>query len=451
MTHSFDLIVIGGGSGGLAMAKRAAEYGQKVALIEGDRLGGTCVNRGCVPKKVMWYGAHVAETLHHAGAYGFTPYKGDFNWTQLVEKREAYIRRINGSYDSSLGKVNVEVITGWAKLVSKNEVDVNGTIYSAEHIALSTGGKPFVPDIPGADLGIDSDGFFELTEQPKKVAVIGAGYIAVEIAGVMHALGSDVTQVLRKHKPLREFDTDISDHLMEIMSNSGIQWKTQSEPTALIRLDDGSISIETANGSIGTYDSVIWAIGRTPLTEGIGLENAGLSTNAKGFLETNDWQVTAVDNIFALGDMTGRAQLTPVAIAAGRRLADRLYNGMKDRKLDYSLIPTVVFSHPAISTIGLTEEQAIAQYGQDQIRVYRSSFNPMYYMPVEETDKVKTIMKLVVMGENEKVIGCHMIGRDADEMAQGFAVAMRMGATKSDFDDTIAIHPTSAEEFVTMR
>lgn len=448
MAMDYDLIVIGGGSGGVAHARRAASYGVKVALVEFSRLGGTCVNRGCVPKKVMWYGASLAHSLADAEGYGFKNLSHDgFDWPTLVTKREAYIDRLNGIYDNLLKEV--DVLWGRASLAGPNSVEVAGKTYTADRILLAPGGEPTIPDVPGAEYGISSDGFFELEQQPKRVAVIGAGYIAVELAGLMQALGSDVTQVIRKAHFLREFDDMIHETLTEVMQADGVTIANNSEIDHLEKQDDGSLVIHTLKGDqIGPFDSVVWAIGRHPVTKDLGLEKAGVESDKRGYIPTDEWQQTNVPNIFAIGDVTGRAQLTPVAIAAGRRLAERLYNGKSDLKLNYDLIPTVVFSHPPIGTVGLTEAQARAQYGDDNIKVYKTRFNAMYYMPLEH--KVPTAMKLVVQGENEKVVGCHIIGQGADEMMQGFAVAIRMGATKQDFDDTVAIHPTSSEELVTM-
>ena len=448
MKFDFDLIVIGGGSGGLAHAQRAAEYGAKAAVIEYKPLGGTCVNVGCVPKKVMWYTAQQAHHFDHVADYGFAVRREGHDWAALKERRDAYVKRLNGIYEKNLDKRGVTLIDGWAKLVDKHTVEVEGTHYTAERIAIATGGKPMVPDIPGAELGITSDGFFELEEQPRRVLVAGSGYIAVELAGVFNGLGSDTQLVVRKDSLLRSFDHMLSAELMDAMRKDGMAVETLVIPAALEKTEDGIVLHADDGRSFGPVDCVLWAIGREPNTEGMGIDSAGVERDADGFVPVDDFQQTNVENIFALGDVTGRDALTPVAIAAGRRLADRLYGGMAGRHLAYETIPTVIFSHPPIGTVGLSERDARSRYGDD-IKVYVSGFTPMYYALGEK--KQRSVMKLITAGSEEKVVGCHVIGDGADEMMQGFAVAVRMGATKADFDDTVAIHPTSAEEFVTMR
>ncbi|TLU65681.1 glutathione-disulfide reductase [Thalassotalea litorea] len=449
MSKHFDYIAIGAGSGGIASVNRAAMYGKKCALIEAKALGGTCVNVGCVPKKVMWYAGQIADAVHLSQDYGFDLSAGPLNWSKLVESREAYISRIHNSYDTVLSRNNVEVINGFGRFVDNNTVEVNGEHYTADHILIATGGRPSIPDIPGAEHGITSDGFFSLTEQPKRVAVVGAGYIAVEIAGVLNALGSETHLLVRKHKPLRDFDDLMSDTLVEIMAQEGPQLQTGATPKAVVKNQDGSLTLQLENGKEFNVDSVIWAIGREPATDNIGLENAGIEANEKGYIETDKYQNTDINNIYAVGDNTGRAQLTPVAVAAGRRLSERLFNNKTDEHLDYSLIPTVVFSHPTIGTIGLTEQQAKEQFGEDDIKIYTSQFTSMYTAVTQHRQPCR--MKLICQGVNEKIVGMHCIGLGSDEMLQGFAVAVKMGATKADFDNTVAIHPTAAEEFVTMR
>ncbi len=448
MESQFDLIVIGGGSGGLAHAQRAAEYGARAAVIEYKPLGGTCVNVGCVPKKVMWYTAQQAHHFDHVADYGFDASRNGHDWNGLKQRRDAYVRRLNGIYENNLDKRGVTHIDGWATLVDANTVDVEGTQYTAERIVIATGGKPMVPEIPAAEYGITSDGFFELEQRPRRVLVAGSGYIAVELAGVFNSLGSDTQLVVRKDAVLRSFDHMLSEELMDAMRKDGIALDTRVVPKSVEKTDDGLVLHAEDGRSFGPVDCILWAIGREPNTEGLGLENAGVELNAEGFVPVDDFQQTNVENIFALGDVTGRAALTPVAIAAGRRLADRLYNGMTGRHLSYETIPTVIFSHPPIGTVGLTEREAHAKFGSD-VKVYTSGFTPMFYALGDK--KQRSVMKLVTVGEDEKVVGCHVIGDGADEMMQGFAVAVRMGATKADFDDTVAIHPTSAEEFVTMR
>ncbi|MFK8074951.1 MAG: glutathione-disulfide reductase [Granulosicoccus sp.] len=447
--YDYDLIAVGGGSGGIATCNRAGSYGARCLVIESDPvLGGTCVNRGCVPKKVMWYAGATAHALRDAVGYGFDVTVNGFDWTSLVEKRQQYISNINNAYANYLGKNNVTTLSGYATLVDKNTVEVDGKRYSAARIVLAPGGYARVPDIPGKELGMTSDGFFELTEQPTSVLVLGAGYIAVEIAGMMQAMGSQVTLAIRHQSFLREFDHLLQEKLMDEMLSEGLHVEKGFTAAKLEKTASG-ISASGENGvTLEGFDAVIFAVGRAPATDGLGLENAGVEKDKRGYIPVDKYQETNVPGIFAIGDVTGQAELTPVAIAAGRRLADRIYDNQEGRHMDYSLIPTVVFSHPPMGTVGLTEEQARAEYG-DTVKVYESTFTAMYnsFTP----HKSKTAMKLIVTGSEEKVVGIHMIGLAADEMMQGFAVAMRMGATKRDLDDTVAIHPTSGEELVTMR
>lgn len=446
----YDFIAIGGGSGGIASANRASMHGAKSAIIEGKALGGTCVNVGCVPKKAMWYGAQVAEAFKYAPDYGFKVSDVDFDWSKLVESREAYISRIHQSYERNLGNNKVDVINGYAKFVGKHEVEVNGERYRADHIVIATGGYPIIPDIPGAEHGIDSDGFFELQKQPRSAVVVGAGYIAVEIAGVLHALGTETHLAVRKHKPLRDFDDLLSDSLVEIMRDTDLKLHTHSIPRSVNKLDDGRLELELENGEvIGPVDTLIWAVGRAPATSKLNLERTNVTKDTQGFIKTDKYQNTTSKGIYAIGDNTGRLALTPVAIQAGRRLAERLFNGKDKEHLDYTNVPTVVFSHPPIGTVGMTEEQAKETYGEDNIKVYTSSFTAMYSALTQHREPAK--MKLICAGPEERIIGLHGIGFGVDEMLQGFAVAVKMGATKADFDNTVAIHPTSAEEFVTMR
>jgi len=444
----FDLVVIGGGSGGLAHAQRAAEYGASVAVIEFAPLGGTCVNVGCVPKKIMWYTAHHAHMAAHARDFGFDVAVNGHDWAALKENRDAYILRLNGIYEKNLERRGVTYINGRAQFVDDHTVDVAGTRYRGENIVIATGGYPIVPKIPGAENGITSDGFFQLAERPQRVALVGSGYVAVELAGVFKALGSDTTILVRKDGVLRSFDAMLRDELHKALTQGGIALETGVVPRALEKSAKG-LRLAAEDGRVfEAYDAVVWAVGRAANTDSLELDAAGVRRDGSGFVPTDEWQKTNVGHIYALGDVTGRAALTPVAIAAGRRLADRLYGGMPDRRLDYNLIPTVIFSHPPIGTVGLTEAEARAQFGDD-VKVYETRFNPMVYAFSE--DKVQTAMKLVVTGSEERIVGCHLIGDGVDEMLQGFAVAVRMGATKKQFDDTVAIHPTSAEELVTMR
>ncbi len=448
MTQHFDLISLGGGSGGLATARRASRYGARSAIIEAARLGGTCVNVGCVPKKVMWMAANRAEDIRHAPDYGIHPGEAEFDWSELHARREAYIRRLNGIYARNLERDQVAHIEGYGRFIDAHTLEVNGERYTADHIVIATGGRPLVPDIPGAELGIDSDGFFALDRQPKKAAVIGAGYIAVELAGVLHHLGTDTSLILRRDKPLRGFDETIRDGFMEVAQADALHVVSHFNTAKLERADDGTVTLHSEDGrTLGGYDTVIWAVGRVSNTRDIGLDKAGVDVRENGDIPVDDFQRTNVDGVYAIGDITGRFPLTPVAIAAGRRLADRLFGGMPERRLVYENIPTVVFSHPPIGTVGLSEAEARAKYG-DVVKVYQTAFIPMDYALSDE--KRRTIMKLVCVGEDERIVGCHMLGAHSDEMLQGFAVAVKMGARKRDFDDTVAIHPTAAEELVTM-
>lgn len=444
----FDYICIGGGSGGIASANRAARYGQKVAIIEAKALGGTCVNLGCVPKKAMWYAGQIADALRYAPDYGFEAPLKNFSWEKLIESRDAYIDRIHQSYDRVLASNNVTVITGFAKFIDNHSVEVNGSVYTAAHITIATGGAPSVPAIAGAEYGITSDGFFALTEQPKRVAVVGAGYIAVEIAGVFNALGSETHLLCRRETFLRDFDSMLSSTLVEVMQEEGPTLHTHSVPKSVQKNSDGSLTLQLENEKAVTVDCLIWAIGRTPANAGIGLENTDIELNEHNFIKVDKYQNTSVQGVYAVGDNTGEIQLTPVAVKAGRQLSERLFNNKPDACLDNRLVPTVVFSHPPIGTIGLTELQAIEQYGKNNLTVYTSQFTSMYTALTEH--RQPTRMKLICAGKEEKVVGLHCIGFASDEILQGFGVAMKMGATKADFDSCIAIHPTSAEEFVTM-
>lgn len=448
--REYDYIAIGGGSGGIASINRAASYGQKCAIIEAKYLGGTCVNVGCVPKKVMWYGAQIAEAINlYAPDYGFDVTVNQFDFAKLRESREAYIDRIHQSYERVLGNNKVDVIRGFAKFVDAHTVEVNGELIKAKHILIATGGRPSHPNIEGAEYGIDSDGVFALKALPKRVAVVGAGYIAVELSGVLHSLGVETHLFVRKHAPLRNFDPLIVETLVEIMNSEGATLHTHAIPQKVVKNDDGSLTLFLEDGRSQTVDCLVWAIGRVPMTDQLNLEAAGVKTNSKGFIEVDKYQNTNVQGIYAVGDNTGAVELTPVAVAAGRRLSERLFNNKPTEHLDYNLIPTVVFSHPPISTVGLTEPQAIEQYGAENVKVYKSTFTSMYTAVTQHRQPCR--MKLVCAGPEEKIVGLHGIGFGVDEMIQGFAVAIKMGATKKDFDNTVAIHPTGSEEFVTMR
>jgi glutathione reductase (NADPH) len=447
-TPAFDLISIGGGSGGLACAQRAAEFGAKTAVIEPHRLGGTCVNVGCVPKKVMWNASAVALSLHDASDYGFDVKVGMSDWAELKRKRDAYVLRLNGIYERNLGAKGVAYVRGAARFVDAHTVEVNGRRLSARHIVIATGSKPALPKIPGAEFGISSDGFFDLETRPHRVAVVGSGYIACELAASFHELGSQVEHFIRKERLLTNFDVMLGKSLMREVSALGMVVQENVVPAA-VRDVSGKKTLVAHDGREFTgFDCVLWAIGRDANVAGLDLQRAGVALDDSSYVITDGFQNTNVPGVYAIGDVTGRAALTPVAIAAGRRLSDRLFGGKPERHLDYNLIPTVIFTHPPIGTVGASEAEARAQYG-DAVKVYVADFTPMYHAMT--TRKTHTDMKLVCVGPEQRIVGCHILGAGADEMLQGFAVAIRMGATKADFDDTVAIHPTSAEELVTMR
>ncbi|HYW04362.1 MAG TPA: glutathione-disulfide reductase [Gammaproteobacteria bacterium] len=447
MPEHYDLIAVGGGSGGLAVAKRAAEHGRRAGVIEHGRIGGTCVNVGCVPKKVMWNAAGLAHALEDAPWYGLQPGATRLQWDVLKRGRDAYVARLNDIHRKNLRSRDVDEIRGTARLLDARTVEVDGVRYSADHLVIATGGTPRIPRVPGADLGITSDGFFELESCPKRIAIAGSGYIAVELAGMLRALGAEVELFIRTDCVLRIFESFLGEELMQHMRDAGIVIHTQTRVRELWRGHEG-IDVRTDQGERHGFEQFLWAIGRDPNTAGLDLAAAGVRTDADGHVLADDYQNTNVEGVYALGDVCGRIPLTPVAIAAGRRLADRLFGGQRERHLVYEDIPTVIFSHPPIGTVGLTEAQARERHGDDAVRVYQTRFVPMYYALTEH--KPRSAMRLVTVGPEERVVGLHMIGDGVDEMLQGFAVAVRMGATKRDFDETVAIHPTSAEELVTM-
>jgi glutathione reductase (NADPH) len=449
MVEQFDLLVIGGGSGGLACAQRAAEYGARVALAEPGRLGGTCVNVGCVPKKIMWNASEIRETLDDGEDYGFRTAPDGHDWAALKAKRDAYVQRLNGHYARNLASKRIEHVEGSASFVGPQLIHAAGRTLGAPHIVIATGGRPVWPQIPGALLGITSDGFFDLTALPQRVAVAGSGYIAIELAGILAGLGSKVTLLIRGREVLKQFDALLGQTALLMLREAGIDVESDCRGATLVRAGDNSLDLELHDGRrLAPLDTVIWAVGRVPNVENLSLARAGVHLTASGFIASDDFQATNAAGIYAIGDVTGRIPLTPVAIAAGRRLADRLFGGQHERRLDYDIVPTVIFGHPPIGAVGLSEVEARARHGHD-VKVYTSSFVPLYHAMTIR--KPHTHMKLVTVGAEERIVGLHVIGPGADEMLQGFAVAVRKGVCKRDFDDTVAIHPTSAEEFVTMR
>lgn len=473
--YDFDLICVGGGSGGISCAKRSASHGKKVLCIERDRLGGTCVNVGCVPKKVMWSAAHIADMLKHEMThYGFEGGEEilkKHNFLKLKQARDKYVKRLNGIYANGFTNAGVTGVFGDAAFVDAHTVEVTATDgaktkYTAEKLVIATGGRPHLPAGSGIEEHcISSDGFFDLESLPPVAVVVGAGYIAVELAGVLHSLGSEVHLVVRKGKALREFDPLISDALDTEMVKSGIKIHRNTNGVEKVELDSSGKKTVTLKSGDTIYgaDVVLMAAGRVPNTddwkpntETLNLDCCGVAVSKeKQYIIADDLQNTNVENIYALGDVCGKVELTPMAIAAGRRLADRLYSGRevdKNARASYDLVPTVVFSHPTIATCGITEPQAIAKYGEANVKVYTSKFANLHYgiFDVDADDKPKTHMKVITAGLDELVVGMHVIGMGSDEMMQGFGVAMKMGATKADLDSSVAIHPTASEELVTM-
>ncbi|WP_072281721.1 glutathione-disulfide reductase [Rappaport israeli] len=450
MSADFDLICIGGGSGGIASARRAAEYGAKVAVVEAQRLGGTCVNVGCVPKKLFWYAANVAESLYNADKYGFavSGEQPEFNWGQFKKDRDAYINRLNDIYTNNLEKSNVTLIRGHARFIDPNTISVGEKTYTAKHFIIATGGRPFVqPTLEGREHAITSDDFFALETQPKRMLIAGGGYVACEVSGVMQALGSQIDLVVRQPRVLKSLDEDITTTLDNAMQEQGINRHYGQTITRIEKISDGYCVYLSGGQSIET-DCVLLATGRIPNTDDIGLETIHLERKENGIIPVDAYQNTNIANIYAIGDVTGQVDLTPVAIAAGRKLVARLFNDQPDAKLDMDNIPTVLFTHPPIGSVGYTEQQAQAEFGES-VKVYKAQFTPM--ARTFSHHKPKTLMKLICKGKEERVIGIQMIGDGVDEMLQGFAVAVKMGAAKADFDDTVAIHPTSSEELVTLR
>lgn len=448
MKDDFDLLVIGGGSGGLAGAFRAAEHGARVALLEPAALGGTCVNAGCVPKKAMWLAAEVARKLTMAGSLGFSTEHCALDWLTFIAHRQRYISSIHDSYRRRLDAAGIALLPVRAKLLDPCTVACeDGTRLSAARILIATGGHPVKPDIPGAELGGVSDDFFQWTAPPRRLALVGGGYVAVELAGVLQALGSRVELFARGPRLMESFDHELSEQLAEDYRQAGVHLHF-GRAIAAVEPDDGGVCVRDAQGETsGRFDALLFATGRRANTAGLGLEAAGVATDRHGRIQINDGHATNVEGVFAVGDVGTDLPLTPVAIAAARRLMDRLYGGI-DERLDPCDIPTVVFSHPPIGRVGLTEAEARERHGDD-VHVYRSGFRPMLHALAESEQR--SLFKLVCVGAQRRVVGIHLLGDAADEILQGFAVALKRGLTLRDLRDTLAIHPTSAEELVLMR
>jgi glutathione reductase (NADPH) len=441
-----DLLVIGGGSAGLAVAIRAARHGAKVTLFEPHELGGTCVNRGCVPKKAMWLAAELARMQSLAVELGFDSKPGALDWPAFIERREAYIARARQAYARRLEEYGVRVIAANAHFTDAHTLQADATRYRAPHIAIATGSRPRLLDLPGAQLGIDSDGFFKLRECPRRVGIVGGGYIAVELAGVLNALGAQV-ELFSRSRLLSHFDADLGDALCAAMDDQGIVQHGQCAVRGALREGDALWLDCADHARHGPYDQIIWAVGRVPNVEKLNLDAAGVRLGNDGHIATDQYENTSVPGVYAFGDVNGKRALTPVAIAAGRALAERLFGGDADAHLDYANIPSVVFSHPPVGSVGLSEAQARAQHG-DRVKLHMATFVPMLERLADHEQPTR--MKIVTIGDEERIVGLHGIGPGMDEMLQGFAVAVRVGATRTDFLRTVAIHPTSAEEFVLM-
>ena len=441
----YDLFVIGAGSGGVRAARMSASFGAKVAIAESRYLGGTCVNVGCVPKKLFSYAAHYREDFSDAQGFGWDSSVSDLDWPRLRDNKTKEIERLNGIYGNLLNNAGADLINGHARIVDANTVEVDGNKYTAKNILIAVGGWPFIPDIPGRDLAISSNELFYLDTLPKHAVVVGGGYIATEFAGILHGLGVEVEQIYRRDLFLRGFDTEIREQLAEEMTIKGVKLRFNENVTAIAE-QDGQYLLTLESGESLLTDKVLYATGRKPLLEGLGLENTKVTLNDKGYIAVNEGFQTAEPSIYAVGDVTGGMELTPVALAEGMNLAKRLFKG-DNTVLDYSFIPTAIFSQPNLATVGFSEEEARERFAD--IAVYTSRFTHLKH--TLSGNKTKTFLKLVVDKASDKVVGAHMMGDDAGEIIQGLAVAIKAGATKADFDSTIGIHPTVAEEFVTMR
>ncbi|KAK4281231.1 hypothetical protein QN277_012753 [Acacia crassicarpa] len=455
--YDFDLFTIGAGSGGVRASRFAANFGASVAICElpfstissdtTGGVGGTCVLRGCVPKKLLVYSSNYSHEFDESNGFGWR-YDSEpkHDWSTLMANKNAELQRLTGVYKNILNNSGVKLIEGRGKIVDPHTVDVDGKLYSARHILVSVGGRPFIPDIPGREYAIDSDAALDLPSKPEKIAIVGGGYIALEFAGIFNGLASDVHVFIRQKKVLRGFDEEIRDFVSEQMTIRGIEFHVEESPQAIIKSADGSLSLKTNKGTAEGFSHIMFATGRTPNTKNLGLESVGVKTAKNGAIEVDEYSQTSVPSIWAVGDVTDRMNLTPVALMEGMALANTLFQN-KPTKPDYRAVPSAVFSQPPIGQVGLTEEQAVQRYGD--VDVYTSNFRPLKATLSGLPDR--TYMKLIVCAKTNKVLGLHMCGEDSAEIVQGFAVAVKAGLTKADFDATVGVHPTAAEEFVTMR
>ena len=444
--QDFDFLVIGGGSGGVRASRVAASLGARVAVVESAQLGGTCVNVGCIPKKLLSHAAHFSQLAEEAKGFGWQLDKPQFDWPTLIANKDREIERLNGVYAKMLAGAGVNVIQGRATLSGPNSVLVNGQTLHARHILIATGGTPSLPDIPGVEHAISSNEAFHLKELPRRVVVVGGGYIAVEFASIFHGLGAETTLLHRSQQLLRGFDADLGLHLAQEMAHQGVAMRWREEIQAIEKQADG-LHLQLKSGEQLVVDCVMYATGRVPLTAGLGLEAAGVKTNDKGAIEVDSHFTTNVPSIHAVGDVIDRMALTPVALAEGTVVAHHLFGQGGKSAPDYELVPTAVFSHPQVCTVGLSEEAARQRFGA--VQIFQSSFRPLSNRMGGEPENV--FLKLIVSKADQRVRGVHMVGEGAGELMQGFAVALQCGATKQQFDATIGIHPTVAEELVTMR
>jgi glutathione reductase (NADPH) len=447
MAHDFDLFVIGAGSGGVRAARFAAGFGARVAVAESRYLGGTCVNVGCVPKKLLVYGAHFSEDFEHAKGFGWTVGERRFDWPTLIANKNREIGRLNDIYRKMLVDSGVKLLEGHARIVDAHRVEVDGEQFTAERILIATGGWPMIPDIPGHEHAISSNEVFFLEQLPKRVIVVGGGYIAVEFAGIFNGLGAETTQLYRGELFLRGFDDSVREHLSEEMRKKGVNLQFKADIARIDKQANGSLVATLKDGRELAADCILYATGRRPMLDNLGLENTSVALRDDGFIQVDEQYQTSEPSILALGDVTGRVQLTPVALAEGMAVARRLFKPEQYRPVDYRHIPTAVFSQPAIGTVGLTEQEAEAK--GHSLKLFESRFRPMNLSLTEDPEK--TYMKLVVDADTDAVLGCHMVGPQAGEIIQGLAIAIKAGASKQMFDETIGVHPTAAEEFVTMR